>query len=61
MGDANKGICSGGTKTLHITIGKFQDKTEIHTTNLTEGVSEIEDKLAEMYLRIVNSGGAAIG
>lgn len=61
LGKTNDGISSGGAKNLTINIGKFQDKTEIHTTNLKQGINEIEDTLAEMFLRIVNSGGAAIG
>lgn len=57
--DANKGITSG-VKNLTINIGKFQDKTEIHTTTLNEGFENFEDKLMEMFLRVANSGGAAI-
>ncbi|MBC7399848.1 MAG: tape measure protein [Mucilaginibacter sp.] len=60
LGKTNDGITGGGVKNLTINIGKFQDKTEIHTTNLKQGINEIEDTLAEMFLRIVNSGGAAI-
>ncbi|MES2732870.1 MAG: tape measure protein [Bacteroidota bacterium] len=49
-------VSDGGKKqtTINITIGKFQDKTEIHTTNLTEGVKLTEDMFIDMFIRVLN-------
>lgn len=54
----NNDITSGGTKTVNISIGKFQDQTVINNTggSFSDSIAEIEDKLGEMFLRITNSG-----
>jgi len=45
-----------GQKTITINISKMGvDKFELHANNVTEGVSQLEDKIREMFLRIVNS------
>jgi hypothetical protein len=51
------GITGGGKKQTHITINldKLQDTTEIHTVSLDEGIEESEDRLIEMFLRVLNS------
>lgn len=51
------GIVSGGSRQtqINITIGKLQDKTEIHVSNTEKGVSDLGDKVQEMLLRAVNS------
>ncbi len=52
-----KGITGGGKRQTHITVNleKLQDKTEIHTISIDDGIEETEDKLIEMFLRILNS------
>lgn len=50
-------IVSGGAKTttINITIGKLQDKTEIHVSALEKGLDKLGEKVQEMLLRSVNS------
>ena len=61
MGEATgKQITGGGVRSITINIAKFQDKTEIHSATLKEGVHEIEEMLRDMYLRVINSTAAAI-
>ncbi len=50
-------IISGGSKPTNITINlqKLNEKIEISTTNLTEGITDIEGKFVEMFLRVLNS------
>ncbi len=49
-------ISGGGSKqtTFNITLGKFQDKIEIHTTTLQEGVNDAVTILDEALLRVLN-------
>jgi hypothetical protein len=60
LSETNKGITSGGVKNLTINIGKMNENIVVKTTNLTEGIKDIEDKISEMFLRIVNSGAAVM-
>jgi len=50
-------ITSGGSKPTNITIHlqKLQEKIEIHSATLTEGVQELESKVTEALLRVLNS------
>ena len=54
---ASDGIVSGGSKQTHIVINinKLNEKIEIITNNLKEGASEVEDKMNEVLLRVLNS------
>jgi hypothetical protein len=54
-------ISGGGTKptTINITIGKLNEKIEIHTNNLDEASVDVEAKLTEMMLRVVNNANQA--
>ncbi len=55
-------ISGGGSiKNFTVNIGKFQDKTEIHSKNLTEGLNEVEDKQFAMFMRIVQGVEMAAG
>ncbi len=61
--DLTKGIdntINGGTKHNNITIHieKFQDEFIIQTQNFENGLEDIEDKMKEMWLRVINSGNA---
>lgn len=51
------GIVSGGGRMTHIniTIGKLQDKTEIHVSSVEKGLEKLGDKVQEILLRSVNS------
>ncbi len=53
-------ISGGGPKSITINLQKLQDKTEIHTTNLTEGATQAENTLLEMLLRVLNGANQAI-
>lgn len=50
-------IVSGGSKqmTINITIGKLQDKTEIHVDSTEKGINDLGVKIQEQLLRAVNS------
>jgi len=50
-------IVSGGSKMTNITvtIGKLQDKTEIHVSQVEKGLDKLGEKVQEMILRSVNS------
>ena len=50
-------IVSGGSKMTHIniTIGKLQDKTEIHVSQVEKGLDKLGEKVQELLLRSVNS------
>ncbi len=56
-GSSIGGITSGGKKQTNISVhfDKLQDTTEIHTINMEEGTEEMEEKLTDMFLRILNS------
>lgn len=51
------GITGGGQKqtNINISLQKLVEKIELHSTNVTEGVDDIESKLTEMLLRVLNS------
>ena len=61
-GKGLEGITSSGSKATNITIniGKFQDKIEIHTTNLREGTDEIVRQLEEALLRTIGGVQQAV-
>lgn len=58
--NSEKSLSSGGPKVVNITIGKFLEDIKIYPTNLTEGVSDIEGKILEMFARVVSQGAVAI-
>ena len=43
---------------ININGVKFTDKIELHVLNAKEGLNELEARLEEMFLRILNSGAA---
>jgi hypothetical protein len=53
-----KGITGGGPRVININGVKFTDKIEIHSTTMGEGVGQLENRLQEMFLRILNSGAS---
>lgn len=50
-------IVSGGSKqtNINITIGKLQDKTEIHVSSTEKGINDLGEKVQEILLRAINS------
>ena len=50
-------IVSGGSKqtSINITIGKLQDKTEIHVDSTEKGLNNLSEKVQEILLRAINS------
>lgn len=59
-GATGASITGGGVRSITINVAKFQDKTEIHTATLKEGVHEVEELIRDMFLRITNSAASAI-
>ncbi|OQP45892.1 hypothetical protein A4H97_32135 [Niastella yeongjuensis] len=49
-------ITSGGPRVVNINGVKFTEKIELHVTNAKEGLYDLELKLQEMFLRILNKG-----
>ena len=52
------GITGAGPRTININGVKFADKVEFHAHGTNEAIGKGEDKLQEMYLRILNSGAS---
>ncbi len=50
------GVTSGGPRVINITIGKMVEKIELNTTTVNEGLDKIEEKVQEVFLRVLNSG-----
>jgi tape measure domain-containing protein len=58
--DTTNSITGGGVRNITINVAKFQDKTEIHTVGLKEGMKEVEELIRDMFLRITNSAATAM-
>lgn len=56
--ETTRGITGGGPRVINVHINKMVEKIELHTNTLTEGLNEIESKVEETLLRILNSGSA---
>ena len=56
--DAAKAVASGGPRTININGVKFTDKIEIHSATIEEGLSDLENRLMNMFGRILHSGAA---
>lgn len=57
-GEVAKEVTSGGPRVINISGVKFTDKIEIHSTTLEGGMDDIENKLMNMFARLLNSGAA---
>ena len=57
---STKGISEGGARptNINIHIGKFQDKIEIHSVNIKEGIDDLVRVIEERFLGILNSANA---
>jgi tape measure domain-containing protein len=51
-------LSSGGPRSIVVNIGKFQDAINIYTSGVEEGLDELDRKITEVFLRVVNSGAA---
>lgn len=57
---ATKGITGGGVRNLTINVAKFFDDLNFNTQTTNEGVQDVESKMIDMFMRVVNSANAAI-
>lgn len=53
-----RGITGGGPRIINIHINKLVEKLEVHAVNVDEGLKNMEDKIEEHLLRVLNSGAA---
>ena len=58
-GEAEKSISSGGQKVINITVQKFFDYFTIQTNNLQESEADIEQRMLEMFGRVLVQGATA--
>lgn len=58
--DATKGITGGGVRNLTINVAKFFDDLNFNTQTTNEGIQDVEAKVMDMFMRVVNSANAAI-
>lgn len=56
--DVATGITSGGPRVVNIHIGKMVEKLEVHASGVQQGLNNLERQVEEVFLRILNSGGA---
>lgn len=54
--NVGKEVTSGGPRVININGVRFADKIEIHVNALEEGLNQLEDRMGQLYLRILNSG-----
>lgn len=53
-----KGITSGGPRIINISIGKMVEKIEMHVGDVKDGLQDMEHKVEEVFLRVLNSGAS---
>lgn len=53
-----QGIAGGGPRTINISGVKFADRIEIHTAAMSEAEADLEARMEQMFLRILNSGAS---
>jgi hypothetical protein len=58
-GAAGTRITGGGSRSIVINLGKFQDQIVINAATVKEGVAEMRDMVAEELLRVLQSANAA--
>lgn len=59
--DTAGGISGGGVRSITITVGKFFDDLHFHSSKTSSNeMQDVEDKVIEMFMRITNSGNAAL-
>ena len=59
--DIGKDVTSGGPRVININGVKFAETIEINSQTIGEGFEQLEPKLKEMFLRLLNSGAAVAG
>jgi hypothetical protein len=55
------GIAGGGPRVINIHIGKMVEKLDIHASGVDAGLADMERKVEEHFLRILNSGASVQG
>lgn len=58
--ETNNGITGGGVKNLTINVAKFFDDLNINPATMNQGLDDMEEKVKEIFLRVVSSGNQAI-
>ena len=58
--DTVKGVTGGGSRNITISINKMVETVQVHSATLSEGLNDIEDKVLETLLRVVNSGTSSL-
>jgi hypothetical protein len=53
-----QGIAGGGPRTININGVKFADRIEIHTATFSEAEVDLEARMEQMFLRVLNSGAS---
>ncbi|MEP7317124.1 MAG: tape measure protein [Panacibacter sp.] len=56
INDFGKSVASGGPRVININGVKFTDKIEIHVDGMQAGIDKTQEKLEDMFLRLLNSG-----
>lgn len=51
-----KSIASGGPKIINISVSKFLDSINIHANTITDSTNEMEQKILEMFSRVLAQG-----
>lgn len=59
VNNAEKSTTSGGPKIINITVQKFMDELNIITNTLSESEKEIQDKVGEVFARILLGGATS--
>lgn len=57
-GGVSRGIAGGGPRVINITINKMVEKIDIVASSVDEGLSGLEEKIEETFLRVLNSGAS---
>jgi len=57
-GGVTRGITGGGPRVINITISKMVERLEINAMSIDEGLNQVEEKIEEVFLRILNSGAS---
>ena len=52
------GITGSGPRVININGVKFTDKIEIHASSANQGIDQLEERMQQMFLRILNSGAS---
>ena len=51
-------MTSSGPRSIVVNIGKFQDSINIYSQNIEEGLDDLDRRITEVMLRVLNSGAS---